>query len=64
MTRLFASLSTVFPPYQNDGMVIMEGYVQWNSIYRGFHEKSCASNRIRTQASRKREEMIMRIWVK
>ena len=37
--------------------------VQWNSISLGFHKKNSASNRIRTQA-RKREEMIMWIWVK
>ena len=29
---IFASFSSVFPPYQNDGMVIMKSYVQWNSI--------------------------------
>ena len=37
--------------------------VQQNSIYTGFHKKNSVSNRIRTHA-RKREEMIMWIWVK
>ena len=33
MTYDFSSFSTVFQSYQNDGRMIMEGYVQWNPVY-------------------------------
>ena len=52
---IFAS----FPPYQNGGMVIMCNGTPFTQA----SIKKSASNRIRTQA-RKREEMIMWIWVK
>ena len=33
MTCNFTTFSTVFQSYQNDGMVIMKSFVQWNHIY-------------------------------
>ena len=33
MTCDLMSFSTVFQSYQDNGMLIMKGYVQWNSIY-------------------------------
>ena len=32
MTCDFTSFSTVFQSYQDDGRVIMEGFVQWNPV--------------------------------
>ena len=33
MTCDFTSFSTVFQSYQDNGKVIMEGYVQWSPVY-------------------------------
>ena len=33
MTCNFTSISTVFQSYQDDGLVIMKGCVQWNCVY-------------------------------
>ena len=62
MTRLlhpFNSISAISERWGGD----YGDNVQWNSIYTGFYKKHFASNWIQTQA-RKREDMIMWIWVK
>ena len=59
---IFASFKTVFPPYQNAGMVIMVIMCNGTPFTQASIKKS-AYNRIQTQA-RKREEMIMWILVK
>ena len=49
MTCDLASFSTVFQSYQNNGRLIMEGFVQGNSAY---SREDFASSRDLTQSAR------------
>ena len=53
LTLDFTAFSTVFQSYQDDGMLIMKGCVQWNTIY---SSEDFTSSRDRTRSARSADQ--------